>query len=175
MTSIRGRLLVWLMGLLTAAGLVGGCVAYVLDRVEVDRSLDGQLRQIALNTGETRAPKFGAGDGVVTDPEDAFVVTIWDESGQPRSSDPAVVLPRLTNTGFADLNSSGLDRLAAVECDHRWNGEGVGESRRYEGELYPLNALAEDQIARLPEIDLHFRSVRRMGSSISAVCLGELC
>ena len=44
MTSLRGRLLVWLLGLFTAVGLLAGAIAYVLDGDEVDEALDAQLR-----------------------------------------------------------------------------------------------------------------------------------
>jgi hypothetical protein len=59
--------------------VLAGIVAYTLDRNEVDESLDGQLRQIALNVGNTDSPVAARqGDGVTLDPEDAFVVTFWD-------------------------------------------------------------------------------------------------
>ena len=59
--SLRGRLLLWLLGLLTGVGVLAGLGAYVLDRNEVDGSLDAQLRQIALNIGDTRSPASGNG------------------------------------------------------------------------------------------------------------------
>ncbi|MBN9009410.1 MAG: hypothetical protein J0H63_04490, partial [Rhizobiales bacterium] len=73
MKSLRGRLLVWLIGLLTAVGLLAGVAAYLLDLDEVDGFLDGQLRQIAVNTGDT--PRSGLGGSLDIDPEDEFIVT----------------------------------------------------------------------------------------------------
>lgn len=107
MRTLRARLLLWLLGLLTAVGVLAGAGAYVLDRNEVDGSLDAQLRQIALNIGDTRSPVSGNGGGVSLDPEDALVVTIWDQAGQRRSSDSSVVIPRQTETGFANVQGSG--------------------------------------------------------------------
>ena len=107
MKSLRGRLLLWLLGTLTAVGVLAGVGAYVLDRSEVDGSLDAQLRQIALNIGDTRSPVSGNGDGISLDPEDALVVTIWDQTGRRRSSDSSVIIPRQAETGFANLDGSG--------------------------------------------------------------------
>lgn len=108
MTSLRGRLLIWLFGLLTAMSVLAGIVAYALDRNEVDESLDGQLRQIALNIGNTDAP-VGArqGDGVTLDPEDAFVVTIWDGTGRQHSSDPSFMTARPTEAGYSNFTAEG--------------------------------------------------------------------
>ena len=119
MRSLRGRLLLWLLGLLTGVGVLAGLGAYVLDRNEVDGSLDAQLRQIALNIGDTRSPASGNGGGVSLDPEDALVVTIWDRLGQRRTSDSSVVIPRQTEPGFATLQGSGeaWRSYALVEAD----------------------------------------------------------
>lgn len=108
MTSLRGRLLAWLLGLLTVMSVLAGIAAYGLDRSEVDASLDGELRQIALNVGHTSAP-LGAtqGDGVALDPEDEFVVTIWEGSGQRHSSDPAFVTGRPTQSGYSNFEAAG--------------------------------------------------------------------
>ncbi len=108
MTSLRGRLLIWLFCLLTAMSVLAGIVAYVLDRNEVDESLDGQLRQIALNVGNTDAPIAARrGDGVTLDPEDAFVVTIWDGTGRQHSSDPSFMTARPTEAGYSNFTAEG--------------------------------------------------------------------
>ena len=108
MTSLRGRLLIWLLGLLTMTSVLAGVVAYALDRNEVDGSLDGQLRQIALNVGDTDFPvgtKWA--DGVKLDPEDEFVVTVWDRSGLRHSSDPSFAAARPTAPGYSDFEAAG--------------------------------------------------------------------
>ena len=119
MRSLRGRLLLWLLGLLTSVGVLAGFGAYVLNRSEVGRSLDAQLQQIALNIGDTRSPSSANGGGVSLDPEDALVVTIWDRLGQRRSSDYSVFIPRQTEAGFATLQGSGeaWRSYALVEVD----------------------------------------------------------
>jgi two-component system, OmpR family, sensor kinase len=86
--SLRARLLVGLLGLLSAMSIIAGIAAYVLDRNEVDEWLDGQLRQIAMNVGDTDYPlAVREGDGVSIEPDDEVVVTIWNRSGQVHSSD----------------------------------------------------------------------------------------
>jgi len=105
--SLRGRLLLWLLGLLTVVAMLAGVAAYVIDRGEVDQSLDVQLRQIALNIGDTRRPVSGDGGGVSLDPEDALVVTISDVAGQRRTSDASVSIPLQTETGFTNVTASG--------------------------------------------------------------------
>ena len=108
MTSLRRGLLAWLLGLVTATGVLAGIVAYILDLDEVNESLDGQLRQVALNVGDTDFPlPSREGDGVVLDPEDEFVVTIWDGTGQPHSSDPAFHPGRPSKAGYSDFEASG--------------------------------------------------------------------
>jgi len=88
--------------------VLAGIVAYALDRNEVDESLDGQLRQIALNMGNTDSPVASRqGDGVTLDPEDAFVVTIWEASGRLHSSDPLFMTARPTEAGYSNFTAEG--------------------------------------------------------------------
>src|SRR4029079_12567415 len=88
--------------------VLAGVVAYALDREEVDESLDEQLRQIALTLGSTDTPAdvVKAG-GPSFDPEDAFVVTIWDAAGPPRSSDPSFAAERPSSSGYANFEAGG--------------------------------------------------------------------
>ena len=118
MKSLRARLLVGLLGLLTLVGMLAGIVAYVLDRKEVDEALDGQLRQIATNVGDTDFPAAAReGDGVPIDPEDEFVVTIWDRSGKPHSSDPSYHVARPETTGYSNFHTAGEEWRAYGRID----------------------------------------------------------
>lgn len=108
MKSLRSQLLVSLLALVTVLGAVGGVGAYLVSRGEVNQSLDGQLRQIALNVGDTDNPVDpNRADGVTLDPEDAFVVTIWDVVGAPRSSDPSFHASRPKQSGYVDFTAQG--------------------------------------------------------------------
>ena len=118
MTSLRGRLLAWLLGLMTVMGVLAGGAAYMLDRNEVDGSLDGQLRQVAMNVGDTDFPvSTRLGDGVALDPEDAFVVTIWDRLGDPHSSDPSLRPGQPTKPGYSDFEMAGERWRAYAQID----------------------------------------------------------
>jgi two-component system, OmpR family, sensor kinase len=118
MRSLRARLLAGLLGLLTVIGVLAGLAAYLLDRNEVDESLDGQLRQLAMNVGTTAFPVAGSEvNGVPIDPEDRFVITIWDTSGRVRSSDPTFSPLRPTATGYSDFDAAGEAWRAYTQFD----------------------------------------------------------
>lgn len=110
MKSLRGRLLIWLIGLTTATSVFAGVAAYVMDLDEVNESLDGQLRQVAVNIGDTDFPVASReGDGVEIESEDRFVVTIWDASGRPHSSDPTFQVAKPAAVGYADFENGGRE------------------------------------------------------------------
>jgi signal transduction histidine kinase len=108
MTALRSRLLAWLLGLLTLMAALAGVVAYISDRDDVDDTLDTQLRQIALNVGSFDFPVgLHADDGASIDPEDEFVVTVWDGAGAPRSSDPSFRTARPAGAGYTNFETAG--------------------------------------------------------------------
>jgi two-component system, OmpR family, sensor kinase len=106
MTSLRRTALIWMTTVLTVVGLVGVAVSYWVARDEANGFLDSQLRQIALNVGgglaETTGPQ------VAHDPEDDFVVQIWNRSGErTHVSHPLLDIPRQSVVGFTDLSAAG--------------------------------------------------------------------
>jgi two-component system OmpR family sensor kinase len=108
MTSLRYRLLGWLLGLLTLVGALAGVVAYVSNRQEMDASLDAELRQIALNVGGIDFPVAArSGDGVAIDREDEFVVTVWDGMKPLHSSDPSLHPARPGEAGYSTFETAG--------------------------------------------------------------------
>jgi signal transduction histidine kinase len=112
MKSLRHTALVWLAALLGATGTVSAAASYFLVQAETNEFLDGQLRQIAYFVGDTPlGPLRPAPDDPLYDPEDDFLVQIWDSSGTSvRASDPTVIIPRRSVTGFSDETTS----------DERW-------------------------------------------------------
>jgi two-component system OmpR family sensor kinase/two-component system sensor histidine kinase QseC len=126
--SLRGTFRLWLTVLLLSIGLVTAVASYWLAGDEAADYLDNQLRQIALyvwnvpagvNT-DIAAPKH--------DPEDDFVVQVWDATGVPiMMSAPAVPIPRGTVTGFADVDVASdeyrvytaIDRLRTVQVSQQ--------------------------------------------------------
>jgi two-component system, OmpR family, sensor kinase len=106
--SIRRSVLTWLALLLSTIGLIGAAASYVLMRYETDNFLDSQLRQIAYYVGDApRGPLHSVPTDPLYDPEDDFVVQIWDRGGNKiYESDPDIVIPRQETSGFADLTTN---------------------------------------------------------------------
>lgn len=91
--------------------LIGVCAAttsYFLARNETSDFLDNQLRQIALYVGDTPSgPAAGPDSGVPHDPEDDFVIQVWDAAGRSlRQSHPSLDIPRQGAIGFADVSTA---------------------------------------------------------------------
>jgi two-component system OmpR family sensor kinase len=108
MKSLRGTALVWLTVLLSIIGAVAVGISYESARREAASFLDGQLRQIALNSGpgssEYSAP---AAD---QEPEDDFAIGIWNAAGESlRVAGDAVTLPRQPVAGFSTVAFGGED------------------------------------------------------------------
>ena len=105
--SLRRHALAWMTGLLTIVGLVTVLIAYVYVRNQADELLDGQLRLIALNAGVEPAVA-NAPPTADEDPNDLFVITIWDAHGElVHRSVAGVDIPRQSQAGFADMNVDG--------------------------------------------------------------------
>ena len=105
--SIRRTAFLWLAGLMAIVGVCAAAGSYILARNEASDFLDNQLRQIARYVGDGPA---GPDNGVPHDPEDDFVIQVWDAGGRPlRQSHPAVDIPRRPKTGFTDISASDGD------------------------------------------------------------------
>ena len=111
MTSIRAQLLAWLLALFTTVGFVGGLAAYLVALHEPDAFLDDQLRQVALNVGDTPGARTQSAPRIPDiDPEDEIVIEIWDADGKPvRLSRFRLGIPRHQATGFSVERAVGED------------------------------------------------------------------
>ncbi|MFD9901991.1 ATP-binding protein [Mesorhizobium sp. NPDC059025] len=109
--SIRRTAFILLAGLMAAIGICAAAGSYLLARREAADFLDNQLRQVALYVGDTPSAPGTDPDGPGThDPEDDFIVQVWDASGKPlRQSHPAITIPRQAASGFRDLPGVGYD------------------------------------------------------------------
>jgi signal transduction histidine kinase len=98
-----------MLGLLTSVGLVAAGIFYFNASDEAQGFFDQQLRLIALNVdanGKDRASP--PNDAPPHDPEDDFVVQIWDDAGLPlRTMAPGPEIPRGEATGFRDVATNG--------------------------------------------------------------------
>ena len=102
MTSIRQRLLVWLVLGLTIATGIGSWAVYARARAQAREIFDFQLQQMVgafPGEGFVRRPMQASDD---SHPD--VVVRIWDQSGaEIYSSDPESRAPRASGSGFASI------------------------------------------------------------------------
>ena len=124
MKSLRRSALLWTTALLAGVGLIAFAIAYEFALREAGDFLDGQLRQIALNAGD--GLKDVVAPGRRLDPEDQFVIEIWNAAGETlRSSTGPVELPRAPQRGFSTMRAAGDDwrvymvGAASVSCRSR--------------------------------------------------------
>ena len=109
MTSLRTQLWLWLLGLMIVAGLLAASFAYWSAQDEAKGFFDNQLRLMAIYMGDpVVAPSPpSADDADPPDPEDDFLLQVWDQTGRPlRSSLPTEDLPAASKTGFSDTAST---------------------------------------------------------------------
>lgn len=102
--SIRGRLLIALLGALLAAGVIAAIAIYTSARGEVDSLLDEELRQIALSLRDHAQLDLARLQRASDDPALRVLVQIWDPAFErPYSSRAIDPLPRIKAEGFATL------------------------------------------------------------------------
>jgi two-component system OmpR family sensor kinase len=124
--SIRGRLLVWLLGALVVAGLLIGYSAYYRSREDLNDLLDYQLKQLAFSlsrqsVGRAPAPPLGQL------PEPDFITQVWDKDGVLMFySRPNFAIPMRPRPGFSNVDWNGqswrvftqLDGLRIIQVAH---------------------------------------------------------
>lgn len=117
--SLRRTFRLWLTVLLLLIGLITAVASYLLAGDEAADYLDNQLRQIALYVWDV--PEGYRTDTIVApphDPEDDFVVQVWDAAGVPiMSSNPAIAIPRGTAAGFWQADTDGEEYRVYTEID----------------------------------------------------------
>lgn len=107
MTSLRGRLLAFLLSLAAVAAAVVGAVSYRSVLAETDQIFDYQLRQMALSLRDQGAIAE-AERAALEDPSFDYVVQVWTADGAiTYSSHRRPGLPRVAVLGFADAEIDG--------------------------------------------------------------------
>ena len=121
MSSLRARLLGWLLGGVLAVGALGGFIVYHNALREADAFFDYHLRQTALvlrdePVGYQLAPRIAA-----PDPGYDFVVQVWSLDGvRVYLSRPHAALPQVTTLGFSTVGSAeGRWRVFGVQAETR--------------------------------------------------------
>ena len=118
MSSLRARLLAWLLAGVLGVGAVGGWVVYRNALAEADAFFDYHLKQTALILRDQPVeyllgPQFGP-TGASYD----FVVQVWSLDGvRVYLSRPHAVLPQITTLGFSTVSTSeGSWRVFGVQA-----------------------------------------------------------
>src|SRR5579859_5928253 len=107
MSSVRARLLVWLLGGVLLVGAVGGWFVYRNALFEADVFFDYQLRQTALLLSDQPVEYLLNPDIPQTSAEYDFVVQVWTLDGlRVYLSRPHAVLPTVTRLGFSTAETS---------------------------------------------------------------------
>ncbi len=107
MSSLRTRLLVWLLGGVVLVGVVGGWFVYRNALGQADAFFDYELRQTALLLSDQPVeyqlgPPLAASDAAFD-----FVVQVWTIDGvRLYLSQPHSVLPGITTLGFSSVTTS---------------------------------------------------------------------
>ena len=107
MTSLRGRLLLFLLSLAAVAAAIVGTVSYRSVLAETDAIFDYQLRQMALSLRDQGAIAE-AERAALEDPSFDYVVQVWTGDGAVTySSHRRPGLPRSAVLGLADVEFDG--------------------------------------------------------------------
>jgi two-component system, OmpR family, sensor kinase len=117
-SSLRARLLAWLLGGVLAIGILGGWVVYRNALVEADAFFDDHLRQTALILRDQPVEYLLDQQVVPAAASYDFVVQVWSLDGvRVYLSRPHAVLPQITTLGFATVaTSEGSWRVYGVQA-----------------------------------------------------------
>lgn len=118
MTSVRARLLVWLLGGVLLLGAFGGWMVYRNALAEADVFFDYHLRQTALLLRDQPVQYLFGPEIPQTDADYDFVVQVWTLDGlRVYLSRPHAVLPAITTIGFSTAaTSEGRWRVFGVQA-----------------------------------------------------------
>lgn len=116
-SSLRARLLAWLLGGVLLVGLAGGFVVYRNALAEADAFFDYHLRQTALLLRDEPVEYLGLPAIPSNDAAYDFVVQVWTLDGElVYESRPHAALPNFTTIGFSTVNTtSGRWRVFGTE------------------------------------------------------------
>ena len=121
MSSLRARLLGWLLAGVLVVGVVGGLFVYRNALAEAGEFFDYHLRQTALILRDEPveyqlAPRFPSADASYD-----FVVQVWSLDGvRVYLSRPHAVLPQITTLGFSTVDTrEGRWRVFGVQAETR--------------------------------------------------------
>ena len=117
LSSLRARLLAWLLGGVLVVGLAGGLVVYRNALAEADAFFDYHLRQTALLLRDEPVEYLGLPAIPSSNAAYDFVVQVWTLDGElVYESRPHAALPNFTTIGFSTVNTkSGRWRVYGTQ------------------------------------------------------------
>ena len=108
MSSLRKTIITRATLLLAAIGLLATATSFGLVAYEMNKFLDAQLQEIAVNVGP--GDRNGAGPLLESEDEDQLVVRIWDRSGALlHRAGPPIDIPWQSVPGLSDEIADGQD------------------------------------------------------------------
>jgi two-component system, OmpR family, sensor kinase len=118
LSSLRARLLAWLLAGVVCVGAVGGWIVYRNALAEADAFFDYHLRQTALILRDEPVRYLLAPQLAPADASYDFVVQVWSLDGvRVYLSRPHAVLPQITTLGFSTVaTSEGRWRVFGVQA-----------------------------------------------------------
>lgn len=106
MSSLRKTITLRAMAMLAVVGIIAAASTFILVSYEMNKFLDFQLQEIAVNVGP--GDRGQAGPLVQSEDEDQLVVRVWDRSGElVHRSGPLIDIPWRTEVGLSDVTAAG--------------------------------------------------------------------
>lgn len=117
MTSIRHRLLVWLLSSVLAAGLIAAGVMFFQAREEANELFDYQLRQLALTLRDRTYSASQLAEVLQGEEALDFVIQVWAPDGtRLYVSHPQLRVPGAVELGLSDVEAAnGRWRVFAIQ------------------------------------------------------------
>jgi two-component system, OmpR family, sensor kinase len=108
MSSLRKTIVTRVVWLVAGVGLAAAAMSFTLVTLEIDKFLDAQLQQVAINT--TPSEQDATSPLVKTEEEDHLIVQARDRSGSIiHRSGPLIDIPWQSLPGFSNVSENGLD------------------------------------------------------------------
>jgi two-component system OmpR family sensor kinase len=151
MSSLRKVALIWTTILLAIVATATVIASRHVALVEVNKLLDNELQQIAVNAG--RGLTEATVEPVLeTEAENLVSIQTWTRAGEPiHESQPTDKLPRQTKLGFSDLEAGGhLWRVYTASDGQRFAQIGQRWSARLEIANHAAVAAAVPLLAAFP-------------------------
>ena len=151
MTSLRRSVLIWASLLIAVIATASVIATWHVAIVEVNKLLDNELQQIAINAGQGLSEAAYA-SLKRTEIENRVAVQVWTEAGELIHKSPGTqTLPRSSDTGFSDIMVEGNAwRVYTGSDGHRFAQVAQRQSARLEIANHTAAAAAVPLLAALP-------------------------